>query len=247
MATGPLPFNTLEYTPEDADVGTTVYLLLTPSNNGANDQDFYTNNEPTGSYEIVTLQFIAAPSDISAANVLLNGVIVGTVSGASTYGPQALNRGDKIQVAVPNITSDDVGFEIAVSVVGIWQDEKPEPWPIPASGGLGSPPSSSGPPTPAPFTRATTVTGGGPQTVTMDGSSDEALAANANRLGAYFMAPATNSGPIYLAYNAAASATDFTVELVPGAYYELPQPPFSGQINAIGTAADKLFVTEVSP
>lgn len=247
MATGPIANGLLlQYTPVEGDVGTTVTLKLSPSDNGANNQPFYSCEEPNNSYEVISLQFVAAPGDVTAANVLVNGLITGTVSGASTYGPQGMNKGDRIAVQVPNITSADVGSLIAVAIVGYWQDSKPEPWPIPASGGLGAPPSSDGPSTPE-FTRATTVTGGGAQQVTMDGASDIALVANPTRLGAYFMAPATNADPIFLNYGGAASDTVFTVDLVPGAYYELPQPPYSGAINAIGTADDVLNVTEVSP
>ena len=248
MATGPIASVVLEYTPVMGDIGNTVTLLLNPSVNGANTQPFYSCEEPNNSYEVVSVQFIAAPPDVSAANVLVNGVITGTVSGASTYGPQGMNKGDRIAVQVPNITSADVGNLIAVAIVGYWQDSKPEPWPIPASGGLGAPPSSAGPATPAPFTRATTVTGGGPQTVVMTGASIVALAANANRLGGYFMAPAGNTDPVYLSFGGAASAASFTVELVPGAYYEMPQPVYAGNVNAFGASgADSLLVTETTP
>ena len=247
MATGPIASVLLEYTPIDADVGNTVTLLLNPSVNGANTQPFYSCEEPNNSYEVISVQFVAAPPDVSAANVLVNGLITGTVSGASTYGPQGMNKGDRIAVQVPNITSADVGNLIAVAIVGYWQDSKPEPWPIPASGGLGAPPSSAGPSTPVPYTRATTVTGGGPQTVTMDGASDEVAPANATRLGLYLAAPTTNSDPIYVAYEAAATATSYTVELVPGAYYEMPYPQYTGEIQAIGTALDVLLATETSP
>ena len=247
MATGPIASVLLEYTPIDADVGNTVTLLLNPSVNGANTQPFYSCEEPNNSYEVISVQFVAAPPDVSAANVLVNGLITGTVSGASTYGPQGMNKGDRIAVQVPNITSADVGNLIAVAIVGYWQDSKPEPWPIPASGGLGAPPSSAGPTTPAPYTRATTVTDGGPQTITMDGASDEVVPANATRLGLYLFAPSGNSDPIFVSYEAVATDTSYTVELVPGAYWEMPYPQFTGEIQAIGTMDDVLLVTETSP
>ena len=261
MATGPIASVVLEYTPVHDDIGNTVTLLLNPSVNGANTQPFYSCEEPNNSYEVVSVQFIAAPNDVTAANVLVNGVITGTVSGASTYGPQGMNKGDRIAVQVPNITANDVGLLIAVAIVGYWQDSKPEPWPIPASGGLGAPPSTGGLP---PGTENVNVVGpldadgnvlvgDGPASLStgtqpaITGAAQIIAAANPLRRGLLISnqaaaAPAT----VNIYYGAGASAAIFTVQIAAGGYWEMPVPIYQGEVTAFGSAATgHLIVTEL--
>ena len=62
------------------------------------------------------------------------------------------------------------------------------------------------------------------------------LAANANRIGATFFN--TDTGPLYLKFGATATATtSFTVKLLEGEYYELPQPVYRGIIDGIWTSS----------
>jgi hypothetical protein len=86
--------------------------------------------------------------------------------------------------------------------------------------------------------------------VAASASSVLAHAADANRLGAIF----SNSGAagnIFLAYGAgAASPTNFTVKLAPGATWNFPQPIYTGAVQAIWdtvTGAGPLLVTELTP
>lgn len=73
------------------------------------------------------------------------------------------------------------------------------------------------------------------------------LAANANRLGATVYN--NSDGSMFLALGAVvATLTDFTVKLVPGAYYEVPYN-FRGQLSAIweaATTAGDAQVTELT-
>lgn len=262
MPTGPIANGLLlQYTPVEGDIGTTVTLKLSPSDNGANNQPFYSCEEPNNSYEVISLQFVAAPGDVTAANVLVNGLVTGTVSGASTYGPQGMNKGDRIAVQVPNITALDVGSLIAVAIVGYWQDSKPEPWPIPASGGLGAPPSSGGGP---PSEESVTIVnpldadgnvlvGNGPASLStgtqpaITGAAQVIAAANPLRRGLLVSnqaaaAPAT----VNIYYGAGASAAIFTVQIAAGGYWEMPVPIYQGEVTAFGSAAaGHLIVTEL--
>lgn len=61
-------------------------------------------------------------------------------------------------------------------------------------------------------------------------------ASNVNRMG--WMVYNDSTSAMWLKLGAAASATSFTVNLGPGAYYELPTPCFTGQITGIWVAAN---------
>jgi hypothetical protein len=69
------------------------------------------------------------------------------------------------------------------------------------------------------------------------------LAANPARKQAMFQAvPIITGGTLFLFFGVSLVAT---VELVPGAYYEMPQPVFDGEIMGIWDAAiGSVFVTE---
>jgi len=41
-----------------------------------------------------------------------------------------------------------------------------------------------------------------------------------------------SAGPLFIKFGAAASATDFTVSLAAGGYYEMPQPLYVGLVTA---------------
>lgn len=43
---------------------------------------------------------------------------------------------------------------------------------------------------------------------------------------------------LYLKYGATASATSYTVQLAAGAYYEFPQPIYTGQVDGVWSAAN---------
>jgi hypothetical protein len=121
----------LSYTIQDSDVGGTATLPA------------YKFQEPTGSFEVVTFQFLQLPEDLISGTVLLNSSPVGTISGSSSYGPLGLQNGDVVTIEIPGITDDDVGQQIVVSVTGYWSKVRPDPWPTPVSAGLGGPPPSS--------------------------------------------------------------------------------------------------------
>jgi hypothetical protein len=71
------------------------------------------------------------------------------------------------------------------------------------------------------------------------------LALNAARRVATFFNDSTAN--LFLKFGATASATSFTVKLAAGAYYELPQPVYTGIIDGIWDAANgAVRVTEVS-
>lgn len=69
------------------------------------------------------------------------------------------------------------------------------------------------------------------------------LAANPARKQALFQAvPILTGGTLFLFFGSSAFAT---VELVPGAYYEMPQPVFDGAISGVWDAAiGSVFITE---
>jgi len=79
--------------------------------------------------------------------------------------------------------------------------------------------------------------------VTMTGSSVTLQAANADRKGLYIFND--SGGTIQVKLGTTASATSFTVEMVNQAYYELPQPVYTGVVTALGASGD-VRVTEVS-
>ena len=77
-------------------------------------------------------------------------------------------------------------------------------------------------------------------------ASTTVLAANANRKGAYFYNDST--AVLYLAFAATASTTAYTVQLLTGGYYEMPEKPlYTGLITGIWAAVNgAVRVTELS-
>ena len=70
-------------------------------------------------------------------------------------------------------------------------------------------------------------------------------AANTARLGLMIYNDSTAS--LYVNFGATASTTAFTVFMAAGAYYEMSQPPYSGAVNGLWTAAaGSARVTELS-
>lgn len=78
--------------------------------------------------------------------------------------------------------------------------------------------------------------------VTMTGSSVTLAASNTDRKGLYIFN--YSGGTIHVKLGTTASSTSFTVEMVDNAYYELPQPIYTGIVTAIGTSGD-VSVTEI--
>jgi hypothetical protein len=270
MATGPLQsYPTLSHTIVDGDIGETVTLAMAGAAGPGTGPEFYSptqsQGEPTGSYEVITLQFLTAPADAAAGTVFLNGFPVGTISGSSSFGPQGLNQGDRIKITVPGATAGDVGEVISVAVTGYWQDSKPDPWPVAISGGLGAPPTSSGgggggielvqivnPVDDDGYVETTIgiVPVATPPALTNVGvtaASFEVRPANAARRGLIIVNDQIGAGTatVYVKYGTPASATSYTVPLVPGAYWEMPTPVYTGRLDGFGTAATgQLRVTE---
>jgi len=80
-------------------------------------------------------------------------------------------------------------------------------------------------------------------------TSVSVLASNASRRGALFFNDDTAStgATVKLKLGATASATSFTIAIAPQGYYELPDPVYTGAIDAIATAATgTLRVTELT-
>ena len=72
------------------------------------------------------------------------------------------------------------------------------------------------------------------------------LAANANRKGAMITNDSTAN--LYLKLGAVASTTSYTTKLIPGAYYEVPPPVYTGVIDGIWDAVNgNARVTETTP
>jgi hypothetical protein len=52
----------------------------------------------------------------------------------------------------------------------------------------------------------------------------------------------------YVKYGTGASATSYTVPMGPGAYWEMPAPVYTGQVNALWSAANgAMRITELTP
>lgn len=72
------------------------------------------------------------------------------------------------------------------------------------------------------------------------------LAANSGAIARTIMNDST-SATLYVKLGTGASATNYTVALVAGAYYELPQPVYTGAVTGIwATATGFANVTEES-
>lgn len=71
------------------------------------------------------------------------------------------------------------------------------------------------------------------------------LAANAARLGATVFNDSMLS-TLYVKFGAAASLTSFKVAILPGGFYELPFPVYTGQIRGIWSVADASGAARIS-
>ncbi len=78
------------------------------------------------------------------------------------------------------------------------------------------------------------------------GTSAEALASTAGRLGAKFFN--NTDGDCYIKFGTTASAADFTVKLSSGGYYNMEQPVYSGKVDIIfaNGSAGNLLITELT-
>jgi hypothetical protein len=92
----------------------------------------YRTGESTNVWQIVNLQFTILPSDVAAGIVLLNGLAIGTLTGASTLGPIQLGQADTLAIVVNGSTSDN-GAPVQAVVTGYWTDTMPDPPPVPVS------------------------------------------------------------------------------------------------------------------
>jgi len=71
------------------------------------------------------------------------------------------------------------------------------------------------------------------------------LSANSARRSATFVNDSTSV--CYVKFGTTASATSFTVKMQPGDYYELPQPCYTGRIDAIWVSANgNMRITELT-
>lgn len=77
-------------------------------------------------------------------------------------------------------------------------------------------------------------------------SNTQLLALNTSRKGAYFFNDGTSI--MYLAFNATASTTSYTVQVPANGFFEMPTfPVYTGQINAVWPAANgNARITEMS-
>jgi hypothetical protein len=76
-------------------------------------------------------------------------------------------------------------------------------------------------------------------------TSAQLLASNTSRKGLILYNSDANTA--YVKYGTTASATDFTVPIAPSGYWEMPQPIYTGRIDAIWAAdgSGSLFYTEL--
>jgi len=77
-------------------------------------------------------------------------------------------------------------------------------------------------------------------------SSAQLLAANANRIG--LTLTNTDANGVYVYFGTTAVATKFTVLIPAGGYYEMPQPIYTGRIDALwaGNGSGSLIGTELA-
>lgn len=95
---------------------------------------------------------------------------------------------------------------------------------------VGTPSSSSS----ATVTDDTTVT-----------TTAESVASNANRRGLIVQAASANTASCFLRFGGTASATSWTVEVTPGAYWEMPTNVFTGAVSYVSASGTQtLHVTE---
>lgn len=82
--------------------------------------------------------------------------------------------------------------------------------------------------------------------LTASATSQQALAANANRVGGTFVNDSTATA--YVKFGTTASATSYTYRMRPGSTMELPLPCYPGRIDIIWTAANgAMQITEMTP
>ena len=76
-------------------------------------------------------------------------------------------------------------------------------------------------------------------------SSAQLLASTATRKG--LILHNTDAYDVYVKYGATASATSYTVMIAPNGYWEMPQPVYTGRIDAIwaGNGSGSLYATEL--
>jgi hypothetical protein len=71
-------------------------------------------------------------------------------------------------------------------------------------------------------------------------------AANSNRIGMTLFNDST--AVAYVKFGTGASSSSYTFQMGPGAYYEMPAPIYTGQVNANWAAANgNMLVTELTP
>ncbi|MEQ1651984.1 MAG: DUF1859 domain-containing protein, partial [Hyphomicrobium sp.] len=172
----------------------------------------------------------------------VQGVKIDNADNAAPVTIQSRLTGDRLvipgesQAILPwQFTTNDNAFSIfldsGVGTVVIWLYNTPKPAAVWYTQGAGNVVTVSGTVTVS-ETKAATST----RTSVAGAAADTAiLAANANRKGGTVFNDSTAT--LYLALGAAAaSATDFTAELLPRAYYELPAN-YTGAVRGIWTAA----------
>jgi hypothetical protein len=91
--------------------------------------------------------------------------------------------------------------------------------------------------------RATTVVD---VSLASDTTSAQLLAANANRIG--LTLTNTDANGVYVYFGTTAVATKFTVLIPAGGYYEMPQPIYTGRLDALwaGNGSGSLIGTELA-
>jgi hypothetical protein len=94
-------------------------------------------------------------------------------------------------------------------------------------------------------TQPATVSSATVSSLASSASSAQLLASNTSRKGLILVNTDVNS--VYVKYGTTASATDFTVLMPANGYWEMPQPIYTGRIDAIWAAdgAGSLYYTEL--
>jgi hypothetical protein len=95
------------------------------------------------------------------------------------------------------------------------------------------------------MTRETPVSSATLGSLASAATSAQLLAANATRRG--LLVYNTDKNRLYLKYGTTASSTSFTVIIESGGYFEMPQPIYTGRIDAIWAAdgSGSAFYTEL--
>lgn len=86
---------------------------------------------------------------------------------------------------------------------------------------------------------------GSPVQVASSASAVTLFSANTDTVGRLVFNDSTQT--LYVKFGTAASASDFTVKMVAGAYYEFPYPIYRGVVTGIWASADgNAYCTELS-